>query len=61
MRYLVTLFWVFLLLQMVVYVVSSMNGVDFDFMSGLVLTIPVAILVSIVPMLLPNDPVEQHH
>ncbi|WP_042349515.1 YjzD family protein [Bacillus massiliigorillae] len=61
MRFLVTFFWVFLLLQMIVYVVSSMNGAAYDFNNGLVLTIPVSILVCIVPLLLPNDPVEQHH
>ncbi|MEH6942373.1 YjzD family protein [Bacillus sp. JJ722] len=61
MRYLVTFFWVFLLLQMIVYVVSSMNGVAYSFQMGLVLSVPITILICIVPMLLPDDPVEQHH
>lgn len=61
MRYLVTFFWVFLLLQMIVYVVSSMNGAAYSFNMGLVLSIPITILISIVPALIPDDPVEQHH
>ncbi|MGM9923979.1 MAG: YjzD family protein [Bacillus sp. (in: firmicutes)] len=61
MRYVVTFFWVFLLMQMIVYVVSAMNGATYDFNTGLLLSIPVAILISIVPALIPvNDPVEHH-
>ncbi|MGM9927262.1 MAG: YjzD family protein [Bacillus sp. (in: firmicutes)] len=61
MRYLATLFWVALLLQMAVYVASSMMGVDYNLNTGLVLAIPVTILISILPAVLPNEPVEHGH
>ena len=61
MRYLVTFFWVFLLLQMVTYVVSSMMGVGYNFNTGAILSIPVTILICILPTLIPNDPAESAH
>lgn len=56
MKYFWTLFWTFLLVQMLTYVVSSMLGVEFDYKVGSIIAIPAAILISIVPMVLPNDP-----
>ncbi|WP_050614305.1 YjzD family protein [Bacillus testis] len=58
MRYIVTFFWVFLLMQMVTYVVSSMLGVSFSFETASYLSIPVTILVCIVPALIGDEPVE---
>ncbi|WP_019240479.1 MULTISPECIES: YjzD family protein [Bacillus] len=60
MRYIVTFFWVFLLMQMVTYVVSSMIGVDYSFQTGAVLSIPITIIVSLLPLVIPNEPVDQH-
>ncbi|WP_318505097.1 YjzD family protein [Bacillus sp. T3] len=60
MKYFWTLFWTFILIQMVVYVGSSMIGTEFDFNTGAILTIPVAVLLYIIPAIIPNDPVEKH-
>ncbi|MGJ7919576.1 YjzD family protein [Neobacillus sp. LXY-4] len=60
MKYFWTLFWTFILIQMVVYVGSSMMGVEFDFNTGLIITLPVALLLYIIPAIIPNDPVEKH-
>ena len=60
MRYIVTFIWVFLLMQMVTYVVSSMIGVDYSFQTGAVLSIPITIIVSLLPLVIPNEPVDQH-
>jgi len=59
-KYFWTLFWTFILIQMVVYVGSSMIGTEFDFNTGAILTIPVAVLLYIIPAIIPNDPVEKH-
>lgn len=45
---------------MVVYVGSSMIGTEFDVMTGVILAIPVAVLLYIIPAIIPNDPVEKH-
>ena len=60
MRYIVTFIWVFLLMHMVTYVVSSMIGVDYSFQTGAVLSIPITIIVSLLPLVIPNEPVDQH-
>jgi hypothetical protein len=60
MKYFWTLFWTFILIQMVVYVGSSMIGSEFDFMTGVVLTIPATVLLYIIPLVIPNEPVEKH-
>jgi hypothetical protein len=56
MRYFVTFFWVFLLMQMV----SSMIGVGYSLTTASILSLPVTILIFILPLLIPNDPVEHH-
>ncbi|MGN1401498.1 MAG: YjzD family protein [Bacillus sp. (in: firmicutes)] len=60
MRYLVTFFWVFLLMQMIVYVVGSMIGVGYTFSTGAIMSIPAVLLIFIIPTLLPDEPVEHH-
>jgi hypothetical protein len=60
MKYFWTLFWTFLLIQMVMYVGSSMMGVEFDLKTGTIITIPVVLLLYIIPSIIPNDPVEKH-
>lgn len=56
MKYFWTLFWTFLLVQMLTYVVSSMVGVAFDYKVASIIAIPATILIYLVPMVLPNDP-----
>ena len=61
MRYTWSFFWVFLLIHMATYVVSSMNGAAYDFMQGTIISVVVTILVYIVTAILPNEPVEDAH
>jgi predicted PurR-regulated permease PerM len=56
-----TFFWAFLLTQMLNYVVSSMNGLSFHFMTGLVLSVVITVLLFVMTLIIPNDPVEDHH
>ncbi|MBY0095331.1 YjzD family protein [Mesobacillus maritimus] len=61
MRYFWTLFWTFLLIQMLTYVTGSMMGVGYDLQTGIILTVVSAILVFIIPLVLPADgPADQH-
>ena len=60
MRIFWTFFWSFLLVQMLTYVVSSMNGIAFDVKVGSILAVAVTILVFVVSSLIPNEPVEKH-
>ncbi|WP_071618169.1 YjzD family protein [Rossellomorea aquimaris] len=61
MRFFWTFFWAFLLTQMLNYVVSSMNGLSFHFMTGLVLSVVITVLLFVMTLIIPNDPVEDHH
>jgi hypothetical protein len=60
LKYFWTFFWTFLLVEMLTYVVTSMTGAHFEFMTGLILAIGTTILIFIVSMVIPNDPVENH-
>ncbi|KIL73086.1 hypothetical protein SD78_3274 [Bacillus badius] len=60
MQYIMTFFWTFLLTEMLTYVVSSMNGAEFNFMTGLILSIIATILLFIFSALLTDDQAEQH-
>lgn len=51
----------FVLVQMLSYVVSSMTeGGVFNFQSGAIVSVGVFILIVIATAVLPNDPVEKH-
>jgi hypothetical protein len=60
MRYIWTFFWTFLLVQMLNYVVSSMTGGTFNFNDGTILAIIVAVLIIVVSLIIPNDPVDHN-
>lgn len=60
MQYIMTFFWTFLLSEMVVYVVSSMNGAAFHFETGVLIAVVVTVLLFILTALIPNDPIEKH-
>ena len=47
MRFFWTLFWSFLLSQMLVYVISSMQGSSYDFNTGIIIAIAMSIAVFI--------------
>ncbi|WP_306471875.1 YjzD family protein [Bacillus sp. AFS015802] len=54
------IFWAFALSEMLTYVVSSMNGIKFHFETGLILTVCFAVLVFLITLVIPNEPVENH-
>lgn len=60
MRYFWSLFWGFLLVQMVTYVVSSMLGTPYNVKTGTILTIFVVAFVYMISALIPNEPSEKH-
>ncbi len=60
MRYFWTLFWAFLLTQMLTYVVSSMIGTAYNFETGVLLGIAVTVFVAILSVVIPNEPNESH-
>lgn len=61
MRYTWTFFWVFLLIHMTTYVVSSMGGAAYDFMQATIISVIATIFVYIVAAIIPNEPVEDSH
>lgn len=63
MQYIVTFFWSFLLVSMLNYVVSSVMGVNFDFMTGAIVSVVFSVLVFVVAAIIPNDPIPEadHH
>ncbi|MBM7717405.1 uncharacterized protein YhhL (DUF1145 family) [Bacillus thermophilus] len=58
MRYIVTIFWTFLLVNMVMYVGGSMIGSTYDFKTASMLSAAVSILIFIASAILPQ-PVEE--
>lgn len=61
MRYTWTFFWVFLLIHMTTYVVSSMSGATYDFILATTLSVIATILIYIVAAIIPDEPVEEAH
>ncbi|MEK3978342.1 YjzD family protein [Psychrobacillus sp. FSL K6-2836] len=61
MHYIMTVFWSVLLVSMLNYVVSSVQNVEFVFMDGIYMSIPVAILVMIIAAIIPNEPAAKAH
>lgn len=61
MKYIMTLIWSVILVSMLNYVVSSVQNVDFVFVNGLIMSIPVAIMIFIISAIIPNEPVAAKH
>jgi hypothetical protein len=59
MRYLFTIFWTFLLVNMVMYVGGSMLGSDYEFAKATMLSIGAVILIFIVSAIIPEQPAEE--
>ena len=55
MQYIITFFWSFLLVTMLNYVVSSVLGVDFNFMNGVIVSLVFSVLVLIIAAVIPNE------
>ena len=63
MQYIITFFWSFLLVTMLNYVVSSVLGVDFNFVAGAVISLVFSVFILIIAAVIPNEPVAEadHH
>jgi len=61
MQYIMTVFWSVVLVTMLNYVVSSVQNVDFVFMNGIIMSIPVAIMVLIIAAIIPEEPTAKAH
>lgn len=61
MQYIMTVIWSFILVTMLNYVVSSVNGVKFNFEHGLYMTIPAAIIIILITKVIPDEPVAAEH
>ncbi|MBD7938062.1 YjzD family protein [Cytobacillus sp. FSL W7-1323] len=59
MQYIWTFIWTFLLMNMVTYVVSNMNGVSYDLQTATVLSVVVSILLYILAAVIPAAPEEK--
>ena len=59
MRFLGTLFWTILLMEMLTYVASSMLGVSFHFETGLILGVISTVLILIMSSILPEPSSEK--
>jgi len=57
MKFIFAFIWSFCLVSMLNYVVSSVNGVPFDFATGAIASVVFAVLVLIVSAIIPNEPV----
>lgn len=55
MRYVVTVFWVFLLSLMAEFVLSSMLYVSFDMMRAIILTVGLSFFIILITFLMPKD------
>lgn len=61
MQYIMTVFWSVVLVTMLNYVVSSVQNVEFVFMNGIIMSIPVAIMVLIIAPIIPEEPTAKAH
>lgn len=63
MQYIITFLWSFLLVTMLNYVVSSVMGVDFNFLAGAVISVVFSLLIFLIAAVIPNEPVADtdHH
>lgn len=57
MRYIMTLIWSLCLVSMLNYVVSSVLGSDFHFMTGIYLSFAMFVLVLVISAIIPSKPV----
>jgi hypothetical protein len=55
-KYFWTLFWTFLLVEMLTYVVSSMIGSTFDFVTGAIVAVGATILIFILSAIIHEEP-----
>lgn len=60
MRFFWTLFWTFLLVQMVTYVGGSMTGAAYEFKTAAILGVAATVLIILISTVIPNKPIEEN-
>jgi len=61
-RFIMTLFWSFVLCQMGSYVLSSMTGGEYNFTTASVMAVILTLAISVLSeAIIPNEPVAKHH
>jgi predicted PurR-regulated permease PerM len=60
LRFFWTFFWGFLLIHMTSYVVNSMTGGHYDFMTASILSIVAIVVIFLIAAAIPNEPVAEH-
>ncbi|MGD7045267.1 YjzD family protein [Jeotgalibacillus proteolyticus] len=60
MSYLWTFIWTFLLIHMATYVVSSMNGAEYEFMTATILAVITTAALFVIGTIIPKPHTEQH-
>jgi predicted PurR-regulated permease PerM len=60
MRFFWTFFWGFLLIHMASYVVNSMTGGHYDFMSASILSVIAIVVIFFIAAVIPNEPAPNH-
>ncbi|MCH1625877.1 YjzD family protein [Fredinandcohnia quinoae] len=58
MRYIWTIIWTFLLIQMSAYVIGSMQSATYSFKTVSIVSLVVVVLIFIIGALIPDEPVE---
>jgi uncharacterized membrane protein len=61
MKYFWTLFWTFLLVQMLGYVGSSMTNTDYSMKTMSILGVVVAILICVISAIIPSSPTAEEN
>ncbi|MCM3610594.1 MULTISPECIES: YjzD family protein [Planomicrobium] len=61
MQFIGTLFWSALLITTLNYVVSAVQNVDFNFMSGIYMSLVVSVLIFIIGSIIPESPAPEKH
>jgi Protein of unknown function (DUF2929) len=61
LRFFWTFFWGFLLMHMASYVINSMTGGHYDFMTATILSVIVTIVIFLITAVIPNEPAPDHH
>jgi len=60
-KFILTFFWTFLLVQMGAYVLSSMQGFAYDFTAATILSAVVFVLITLIGNMFPSEPAEEGH
>jgi uncharacterized membrane protein len=60
LRFFWTFFWGFLLIHMASYVINSMTGGHYDFVSASILAVIAIVVILFITAVIPNEPTPNH-